>query len=54
MKCSSPRRSPARALLKATPVAGAVTAMLLASGLAQAQLAAADLDIRVTATRRGI
>ncbi len=59
MKNSNPRRSARRALLQATPVATAVAAMLMASGLAQAQTtpaagAAAPQVITVTGIRRGI
>jgi iron complex outermembrane receptor protein len=60
MKNSNPRRSAQRALLQATPVAAAVAAMLMASGVAQAQTApaagasAAPQVITVTGIRRGI
>ncbi len=61
MKNSSPRRDSPRALLQATPVASAVAAMLLSTGLAQAQQApaagaapAVDQVITITGIRRGI
>ncbi len=58
MKNSNPRRGSPRALLQATPVAAAVAAMLLGTGLAQAQQAPADgaaaQVITVTGIRRGI
>ncbi len=58
MKHKQPRRASPRALLQATPVATALAAMLLGTGLAQAQQApaegAAPQVITVTGIRRGI
>ena len=58
MKNTRSRRTASRALLQATPVATAVAAMLLGTGLAQAQSAPADgaapQVITITGIRRGI
>ena len=62
MKNSSPRSSARRAALQATPVATAVAALLMSSGLAQAQTApaapaasaSAPQVVTVTGIRRGI
>jgi iron complex outermembrane receptor protein len=54
MKKTDTRRRTQRALLQASPVAAAVAAMLMSSGMAQAQQAAADQTVTITGIRRGI